>query len=238
MANITEIKGNIFESNCQTIVNTVNCVGFMGKGIAFEFKNRFPEMYQRYKEMCDKDMLKPGLLYLYKKSKPWILNFPTKDDWKYPSKIEYIELGLKKFVNTYKKIGITSIAFPELGSSLGGLNWNDVKTLMYKYLSPIDNLDIEIYHFDPQAKDSLFDKLYQIICRFEIEDYKIYLGLKPKQSKLLKEFIQNKSISSMLDLQKINGIGEKSFEKIYKFVQSDTEIKRITTINEKQQSLF
>jgi len=238
MAKITEIKGNIFESTCQTLVNTVNCVGLMGKGIALEFKNRFPEMYQNYKEICEKKALKPGLLHLYNKSTPWILNFPTKIHWKYPSKMEYIEFGLKKFVSTYKDRGITSIAFPELGSSLGGLNWNDVRSLMYDYLSQPNNVDIEIYHFDPHAKDSFFDKLYQKICRFEIEDYKTYLGLGPKQSKLLKKFIQNKSLNTMLDLQKIDGIGEKSLKKIYKFVQSEAETKRIITINEKQQTLF
>lgn len=236
MAKITEIKGNIFESTCQTLVNTVNCEGFMGKGIALEFKNRFPEMYQEYKEICEKQALKPGLLYLYKKSTPWILNFPTKINWKYPSKMEYIKLGLKKFVSTYKDRGIKSVAFPELGSSLGGLNWNDVKNLMYDYLLPLENIDIEIYHFDPHAEDSLFNKLYQKIHRFEIEDYKTYLGLRPKQAKLLKEFIQNKSINSMLDLQKISGIGEKSIEKIYTFTQSKTE--KTININNKQQSLY
>ena len=238
MAKIIEIKGNIFESTCQTLVNTVNCVGFMGKGIAFEYKNRFPEMYLSYKKICDKNLLKPGFLYLYNKSTPWILNFPTKNHWKYPSKIEYIKLGLKKFVDTYRTRNITSVAFPELGSSLGGLDWNDVRKIMYDYLLPLTDIDIEIYHFDPHAKDTLFDKLYQKIYRFEIEDYKKYLGLKTKQSIFLRQAIQSKHVNSMPSLQNINGIGEKSFEQIYKFVQSSDKTKRIVTSKEIQPTLF
>ena len=238
MARILEIKGNIFESTCQTIVNTVNCAGFMGKGIALEYKNRFPEMYLNYKENCDKNLLKPGSLLLYNKSDPWILNFPTKIHWKYPSKLEYIELGLKKFADTYTVRKITSVAFPELGSSLGGLNWSDVKKIMYDYLLPLNHIDVEIYHFDPSAKDSLFDKLYQKICRFEVEDYKKYLGLKAKQSILLQQAIQGKYITSMIDLQRIDGIGEKSFEQIYKFIHSSDEEKKIVTSKEIQPTLF
>ncbi|MBK8981085.1 MAG: macro domain-containing protein [Ignavibacteria bacterium] len=148
MANIIEINGNIFESNSQTIVNTVNCVGVMGKGIALEFKKRYPEMFKVYAEQCKKGLIKPGILYLYKKSSPWILNFPTKNHWKHPSKLEYIELGLQKFSNEYQKKGIISIAFPLLGTMNGGLKWTDVKVLMYKYLSELENLDVEIYHYN------------------------------------------------------------------------------------------
>jgi len=237
MAYIKEIYGNIFETSFQTIVNTVNCVGVMGKGIAFEFKNRFPEMYENYVKLCKQGSVKPGLLDLWRNSQPWILNFPTKFDWKYPSKIEYIELGLKKFAEIYSKQGITSIAFPDLGTSSGGLKWEDVKILMYRYLEPLPNLDVEIYHFDPNAKDSLFDKLIQKIHRFELNDYKEHLGLQTRQAKLLMNIIQSKTIHSMLELQKIDGIGEKSFKKIYTFVQQDTT-KRIVTTKERQPTLF
>ncbi|MFQ5688305.1 MAG: macro domain-containing protein [Candidatus Scalindua sp.] len=220
MANIVEIRGNIFESSCQTIVNTVNCVGVMGKGIAFEYKNRYPQMYQAYVDVCNKNQLSPGLLFLWKKTTPWILNFPTKDHWKYPSKIEYIENGLKKFVDTYLQRGVTSIAFPELGTSFGGLKWEDVSKIMYQHLQPLPNLSIEIYHFDPQAKDTFFDSLYQKVHRFDIVDYKKYIGLSQKQARILKDTICSNEIHSMLELQNIEGIGEKSFEKIYAFINS------------------
>jgi len=235
MANITEIRGNIFDSTCQTIVNTVNCVGVMGKGIAFEYRHRYPEMFRAYARLCEQKLLRPGLLHLWTKSTPWILNFPTKNDWKFPSKISYISDGLIKFSETYRAKGITSIAFPELGTSSGGLNWEDVKIQMYNNLEPLPNLDIEIYHFDPNAQDSYFDKLYQKIHRFSTVDFKIYLGLAPAQAKLLRDAIDSGDIHSMIELQAIPGLGDKTFEKIYGFVNS-LESSRLVTYTERQPS--
>lgn len=140
---IKYVTGDIFKSETQTIVNTVNCVGAMGAGIALEFKNRYPNMFYSYKKICDTNQLKPGLLYLWKKEEKWILNFPTKNHFKDPSCLEYIEEGLIKFKNTYKEKGITSISFPKLGCGKGGLNFKDVKPLMEKYLNL--DIDVEIY---------------------------------------------------------------------------------------------
>lgn len=137
---IKYVSGDLFKSETQTIVNTVNCVGAMGAGIALEFKNRYPNMFYSYKKICDSNQLKPGLLYLWKKEEKWILNFPTKNHFKDPSTLEYIESGLIKFKDTYKEKGITSISFPKLGCGKGGLNFKDVKPLMEKYL----NIDIEV----------------------------------------------------------------------------------------------
>ena len=107
-----KVKGNIFNSKTQVLVNTVNCVGVMGKGIALECKLRYPKMYETYKKFCDQNKLSPGILQLWKDSNPWILNFPTKLDWRDLSKFEYLEKGLDKFVNTYEEKGIKSISFP------------------------------------------------------------------------------------------------------------------------------
>ena len=87
-------SGHIFNTKAQTIVNTVNCVGVMGKGIALVFKLRYPNMFVVYKEHCNAKRIAPGKLWLYKSEKnaPWVLNFPTKFHWKYPSKMEYLEL--------------------------------------------------------------------------------------------------------------------------------------------------
>lgn len=94
MAQIKEIhNSSIFNSTCQTLVNTVNCAGIMGRAIALDFKMRFPYMFSHYQKVCNRGLLRPGKLLLFKDSTPWILNFPTKDQWKYPSKIEYIESG-------------------------------------------------------------------------------------------------------------------------------------------------
>jgi len=139
------INGTIFESSAQTLVNTINCVGVMGKGLALEFKNRYPAMFDKYKSFCDKGVFKPGVLWIYKaEDGKWILNFPTKVDWKNPSKIEYIEEGLKKFVEIWKEKGITSIAFPLLGCNNGGLDADEVIPIMEKYLSQCEGLDVTI----------------------------------------------------------------------------------------------
>lgn len=141
---IRRIQGDLFKSKCQVIVNPVNCVGVMGKGLALEFKNRFPEMYEDYAHQCAIRKLKPGVLHLWKNSEPWILNFPTKDHWKYPSLIEYIEYGFEAFCNSYAEHCITSIAFPELGTGLGGLLRDNVREMMDLFLSPLPNIDVEI----------------------------------------------------------------------------------------------
>ena len=136
---------NIFNSKCQTLVNTVNCVGVMGKGLALEMKKRYPLMYEAYRKHCINKVFNIKTLYLYRQEKdPWILCFPTKIHWRNPSKIEWIEYLLKHFVETYKQRGITSIAFPMLGCSNGKLKKEDVLPLMEKYLSQCDIL-IEIY---------------------------------------------------------------------------------------------
>ncbi|WP_088007685.1 macro domain-containing protein [Indiicoccus explosivorum] len=140
---ITYVKKDLFESPAQVLVNTVNTVGVMGKGIAKRFKEIYPDMFEQYRDLCEKNLFNTGQLWIYKTPHKWILNFPTKQHWKSPSKIEYIEAGLKKFVETYEEKGITSISFPLLGCGNGGLDWEqEVKPLMEKYLRP---LPIEIY---------------------------------------------------------------------------------------------
>lgn len=141
---IEYIQGNIFDSPAQVIVNTVNTVGVMGKGLALSFKQRYPEMFNRYRAACEKKQLTVGKLMLFYEPDHWILLFPTKENWRNPSKLEYLEKGLFKFVNTYADKNITSIAFPKLGCGNGELSWDEVKPLMEKYLKPLP-IDIYIY---------------------------------------------------------------------------------------------
>ena len=135
------VQQDIFKSPAQVIVNTVNTVGVMGKGIAKRYKEVYPDMYKQYQKFCEQHLLDIGKLWIYKSDTKWILNFPTKKHWRQPSKIEYVEQGLKKFVETYEEKGITSVSFPQLGCGNGGLNWEkEVRPLMEKYLKdlPID----------------------------------------------------------------------------------------------------
>jgi O-acetyl-ADP-ribose deacetylase (regulator of RNase III) len=132
------------------VVNTVNCKGVMGKGLALQFKKTYPEMYNDYRQKCEEGKIAIGHLDLYKGTpRYWILNFPTKNHWRNKSKLEYIEKGLQEFKEKYKEWGITSIAFPRLGCQQGGLNWNEVKPLMEKYLKDLPNLKVEIFSFKP-----------------------------------------------------------------------------------------
>lgn len=216
---IKHIKGNIFNSKCQTIVNTVNCVGVMGKGIAQVHKLRNPEMYKEYKDHCKMKRIKPGILWLYNKNpkSPWILNFPTKFHWKYPSKIEWIESGLKKFVETYTVKGITSIAFPLLGTHNGGLDTVVVKDLMNRYLSQC-NIEIEIYDYDPNAPDDLFETFKNRWKTLDKGDIKIETGIQPQYARKISEIIETGEVQSMISLANYKGIGEKTLEKAFNYV--------------------
>lgn len=134
---ITYVKGDIFTSPAKLIVNTVNTVGVMGKGVALEYKNRYPEMFRMYKELCDTKRLDVGKLALWKGESKWVLLFPTKKHWRNSSKLEYVESGLRKFADNWDSIGVNSVAFPRLGCGNGGLNWDEVRPLMEKYLNPL-----------------------------------------------------------------------------------------------------
>lgn len=216
---IKQINGNIFNSKCQTIVNTVNCVGVMGKGIALVHKLRYPKMYEEYKQHCKNKLIKTGSLWLYSKQEnaPWILNFPTKYHWKYPSKIEWIEKGLQKFVNTYEEKGITSIAFPLLGTHNGGLDTNVVREIMVEYLVKC-NIDIEIYDYDPNAPDDLFASFKTKWLSLEQVTIKSKTGIQPQYAKKITEILQSGEINSMVALANYKGIGEKTLEKAFGYV--------------------
>lgn len=148
-------SGNIFESNAQTLVNTVNCIGVMGKGLALEFKKRYPAMFLDYQRMCNGGLLDIGKLWIYKMPNKWILNFPTKYDWRHPSNEIYLEKGLDKFMKTYLDRGIKSVAFPLLGSSNGGLSPDISLKIMQEYLQHCE-IPVSIYLSYKPIKKELF----------------------------------------------------------------------------------
>lgn len=152
------IKGNLLNANTEALVNTVNTVGVMGKGIALQFKNRFPNNYKIYREACKNGAFKTGQVLTVQEgdllNQKYILNFPTKAHWKAPSKIEYIQTGLGALKKEIEKYKIKSIAIPPLGCGNGGLDWNIVKQLMAKELESLD-IDILIYEPNSQIKQIL-----------------------------------------------------------------------------------
>lgn len=214
------VKGNIFNTKAQTIVNTINCVGVMGKGIALVYKLRYPKMFDLYSEYCKSKLIGIGKLWLYKNDDdaPWVLNFPTKFHWKYPSKIEYIEKGLQKFVETYKEKGITSIAFPMLGTYNGGLGKTEVLSLMKKYLSQCD-IPIEIYDYDPTAPDDLFEMFKLKWKAIPNSDKKHITGIRTqKQIETINFAVNSNTIHSMISLIEYKGIGFKTMEQCFRLV--------------------
>ena len=119
---IRYVKGDIFNSQMETIVNPVNCVGVMGKGLAREYKRRYPTLFLSYKSACARKLIIPGRVYVSRQQDKKVLLFPTKDHWKDPSKYEYIDSGLSYFAKNYKDLNIQSCAFPRIGCGLGGLD--------------------------------------------------------------------------------------------------------------------
>ncbi|MDD3687141.1 MAG: macro domain-containing protein [Bacteroidales bacterium] len=146
---INFIVGNLLESKAEALVNTVNTVGVMGKGIALQFKNQYPNNYKLYYKACKAGEVKVGKLFITEDSsllggRKIIINFPTKTDWRKPSEYSYIENGLAELSQVIRKMDIKSIAIPPLGAGNGGLDWNIVKEIIKKHLIDL-NCDIMIY---------------------------------------------------------------------------------------------
>jgi O-acetyl-ADP-ribose deacetylase (regulator of RNase III)/uncharacterized protein YwgA len=140
-------KGDLFESGAQTLVNTVNTVGVMGKGIALEFRQRFPEMFADYQRRCAAGTVRLGEPYLWKgRQEPWIVNFPTKAHWRSMSKLVDIERGLASLAGRIERWGVVSLAVPPLGAGSGRLDWATVGPTIYRHL---DRLPIPVFLYAP-----------------------------------------------------------------------------------------
>ncbi len=151
---IKYIKGNILDSEAQALVNTVNTVGVMGKGIALQFKKAFLNNLKAYEEACKRKEIEVGKLFVTRDSnlntgEKIIINFPTKTDWQKPSEYSYIEAGLNDLISVIKNYEIKSIAIPPLGSGNGGLEWERVKKMIDNKLNSID---IEIFVYEPTSQ--------------------------------------------------------------------------------------
>jgi O-acetyl-ADP-ribose deacetylase (regulator of RNase III) len=157
-------QGDILSADAEALVNTVNCVGIMGRGIALQFRNAFPENYAVYKTLCDKKQLHPGKMLVFDLNRlenpRFIINFPTKRHWKGNSRIEDIQSGLKALVEEVKTRGIRSIAVPPLGCGLGGLNWREVRPLIEDAFKELPSVRTLIYEpaGAPPAKEMVRQK--------------------------------------------------------------------------------
>jgi O-acetyl-ADP-ribose deacetylase (regulator of RNase III) len=146
------LKGDLLASRDDALVNAVNTVRVMGKGIALKFKRRFPANFSTYKEACARNEVKVGKMFVTHHSEPpphWIINFPTKAHWSQPSKMEWSIAGLQDLQEVIRKQNIRSVALPALGCGSGGLNWLEVRAVLQGALENMESIDIHIY--EPHA---------------------------------------------------------------------------------------
>ena len=136
---IKYVTGDIFASGAECLINTVNCDGYMGKGIAYQFKMKFPENNKSYVKACKNGSLHPGTLHVFVEDGITIINFPTKDRWRENSKLSYIETGLDELLKVLPELQVTSIAIPPLGCGNGGLQWPVVKHLIEEKLKKVED---------------------------------------------------------------------------------------------------
>ena len=221
MQNVSVRKGNIFSSRCQTIVNTVNCVGIMGAGIALECRLRYPLMFEKYAQLCADAKLDIGQLWIYRAPERWVLNFPTKKHWRYPSRVEYLHLGLQKFLDTYQARGIASVAFPLLGAQNGGLQADESLALMLHYLSQC-SIPVEIYEYDPASADDLFDDFKAAFLQWSDAAIAQQSGLRLDAVRRIRGALQNPRLCQLGQLAQVQGIGDKSLEKSFAFIARQT----------------
>ena len=227
MAYIRYQKGDIFDSKAQVIVNTVNCKGVMGKGLALAFKQRYPAMFPVYQQECKTGKLRIGKPTLYKQSTPWILNFPTKNDWKLPSKLEYLEKGLQYLVSNYKKAGIKSIAFPKLGAQNGKLSWDEVGPLMARYLSPLD-IDVYIYiaegdkeyQYDAQRESDINEEIWKEFSGLALSQDRLKqeIRLSLREAKKVTQKRELMEFTSLADIEGIEGLAKISLKRIKDYI--------------------
>lgn len=148
--------GDLLKSQAEAIVNAVNCVGVMGRGIALQFKNAYPENFKAYSAACKRNEVQPGKMFLFETgvlvAPRYIINFPTKRHWRGQSRMEDIEAGLTALVEVIRARSITSVAVPPLGAGLGGLDWAYVRPLIEKAMLPLSQVKVLIY--EPQGAPS------------------------------------------------------------------------------------
>jgi O-acetyl-ADP-ribose deacetylase (regulator of RNase III) len=227
MAYIQYQKGDIFESKAHVIVNTVNCQGIMGKGLALSFKQKYPAMFRVYQQECRTGKLRIGKPTLYQESMPWILNFPTKDSWRANSKLEYLQKGLEFLVAHYRNAGIKSIAFPKLGALNGKLSWDEVGPMMARYLSQLD-IDVFIYIAegdreyqydllqDSKAKEHIWKQFNELAL--SIDRLCQEVGLSRREAIKVAKSRETGELISQVDINRIERLAKVSSKKIKDYI--------------------
>ncbi len=216
MASIIELTGNIFSSEAEAIVITVNCEGVMGAGIALDAKNRWPMIYDSYSKKCELNKFQIGDVIWDQADSKQVALFPSKNLWRAPSKISFLRVGLETLRTDIICKSITSIALPHLGCSNGGLTWSDVKPLIVEKLSDIEELTIELWKFDQNFIDQDFEKFRKVFLLLNNKEASTWVNLSKSIEKLIREILSNSELTNFIQLSEMRGIGNKTLEKIYK----------------------
>src|SRR6202171_1440754 len=214
---ITFTEGNLLDAKAEALVNTVNTVGVMGKGIALMFKEAFPENLRAYVDACKKKEIEVGRVFVTERHNwvggpKWIVNFPTKQHWRNPSKIEWIKEGLQELTRFIKENKVQSIALPPLGSGNGGLNWKDVRPLIEAALGNLENVDVAVYEptarYQNVAKPAGVEKLTparalvaELVRRYSVLGFECTLLEIHKLAYLLQRRITASGMTSPLKLE-------------------------------------
>lgn len=153
---VETLRGNLLTADAEALVNSVNCVGYMGKGIALQFKKAFPENFTEYQKACKAGLVRPGKMFTFETgsmlSPRSIINFPTKRHWREKSRYEDIEAALRALVSEVKRLGIRSIAVPPLGCGLGGLDWKKVRPMIEAAF--VEAPDVHVLIFEPLGQET------------------------------------------------------------------------------------
>ena len=205
----------VFNVHAQVIVNTVNCVGVMGNGLALECKLRYPEMYAEYVTRCRRGEMRIGQPYLYWYSEAFgILNFPCKDHWKFPSKVEWIRRGLKACQMLLTQQPLLSIAFPPLGCDLGRLNWQEIRPLIEEQLRDL-SLDVYICLDREATATGVEGRMVELLNDVNDPFWLSSLAI-PRQSK--SSLLGALPITRFRNLRTLEGIGKMTYERLHRFL--------------------
>ena len=220
MGNVRIITGNIFTSTSAVLVNTVNCAGVMGAGLALECRLRYPAMFDQYARLCEQGLLDVGRLWLFDGGDRSILNFPTKKHWRLPSQAAYLHLGLQKFIQTYQARGIDSIAFPLLGAQHGGMDPEASLRLMLDYLERC-TIPVEIYRYDPAAPDDLFERFKALVNGATDAQIQSSTRLRSNQIRALRDALASPRVRQLNQLAECTGVGDKTLEAAFALTRMD-----------------
>ena len=212
---------SVFEVGSQTIVNTVNCVGVMGAGLAHEMCLRYPLMFAEYKHYCDAGKVKVGKTYVSRTQAQWVLNFPTKNHWRYPSKLEWIASGLQHVAENYKAGKIESLAVPKLGCSKGNLRWSAVEPLIQEILSDL-TIPVYICLDEERAPNGIETKMLQYMAKTNS-----WLQVFTVRQQTTLQKIEPLKLDRFRNLQRLNGISKQMYEKLFTTIYQSVQEKQI-----------